>query len=79
MTMATPLLIDFDPGIDPVVSLFYAARHFDLVQVATTHGNASLTTTTRNALRLVGLGGLTRRWLRAALVLRASISLNVTA
>lgn len=56
--MATPLLIDFDPGIDHVVSLFYAARHFDLVQTTTTHGNASLATTTRNALRLMAFGGI---------------------
>lgn len=56
--MAAPLLIDFDPGIDHVVSLFYAARHFDLVQTTTTHGNASLATTTRNALRLMAFGGI---------------------
>lgn len=56
--MAGPLLIDCDPGIDHVASIYYAAQHFDLVQVTTTHGNAALDITTRNALRILALGEL---------------------
>lgn len=56
--MAAPILIDCDPGIDHVATIYYAARHFKLVQVTTTHGNAPLEVTTRNALQLLAYGDL---------------------
>jgi inosine-uridine nucleoside N-ribohydrolase len=56
--MADPMLIDCDPGIDHAVTLYYSARHFDVVQVTTTHGNAPLPITTHNALRLLAFAGL---------------------
>jgi len=56
--MSDPILIDCDPGIDHVATIYYAAQHFNLVQVTTTHGNAPLAATTRNALQLLEYGGL---------------------
>jgi inosine-uridine nucleoside N-ribohydrolase len=52
------LLIDCDPGIDHAVSLLYAARRFDIVGITTVHGNVPVETSTRNALRILALGGL---------------------
>lgn len=52
------LLIDCDPGHDDAVALLFAARHFDLVGVTTTHGNNSLANITRNALAILELGGI---------------------
>jgi inosine-uridine nucleoside N-ribohydrolase len=52
------MLIDCDPGIDHVASIYYAAQHFDLVQITTTHGNAALEVTTTNALRLLAFARL---------------------
>jgi inosine-uridine nucleoside N-ribohydrolase len=52
------MLVDCDPGVDHFVSLLYAARHFDLVQVTTVHGNAGLRTTTRNAMSIVSFANI---------------------
>jgi inosine-uridine nucleoside N-ribohydrolase len=53
------IVIDCDPGIDHAVSLLYAARRFEIVGITTVHGNVPVETSTRNALRILALGGLT--------------------
>ena len=59
MSRGTPTIIDTDPGIDDVVALALAslAPELDLLAVTTTYGNATLTTTTRNARTLLALTG----------------------
>jgi inosine-uridine nucleoside N-ribohydrolase len=52
------VLIDCDPGHDDAVAILFAARHCDLLGVTTTHGNASLENTTRNALAVLELAGV---------------------
>jgi inosine-uridine nucleoside N-ribohydrolase len=53
------VIIDTDPGIDDVVTLALAALSpaLNLVAITTTYGNATLSTTTRNARHLVHLCG----------------------
>lgn len=53
------LLIDCDPGHDDAVAILYAARRLDVVGITTVHGNNTLANTTRNALALLELAGLT--------------------
>ena len=53
------LLIDCDPGHDDAVAILYAARHFDLLGITTIFGNQTVELTTRNALRVLSLAGLT--------------------
>ena len=57
--MKTKLLIDCDPGHDDAVAILYAARHFDLLGITTIFGNQTVELTTRNALRVLALAGLT--------------------
>ncbi len=54
------VILDTDPGVDDAMALYLLARHplIDLRAVTTVFGNASLATTTRNALALCGLYGL---------------------
>jgi inosine-uridine nucleoside N-ribohydrolase len=52
------ILIDCDPGHDDAVAILFAARHCDLLGITTTHGNASLENTTRNALAVLELAGV---------------------
>ncbi len=54
----TKIFIDCDPGHDDAIALLYAARHLDLVGVATVYGNSSLQNTTRNALAVLELAGI---------------------
>jgi purine nucleosidase len=54
----TRVLIDCDPGHDDAMAILYAAKHMDLVAITTTHGNAPLAHTTRNALSLCTLAKL---------------------
>ena len=54
----TKIVIDCDPGHDDAVAILFAARHCDLLAVTTTHGNASLDKTTRNALAVLELAGI---------------------
>lgn len=55
-----PVIFDTDPGIDDAMALYLLARHpaIDLRAVTTVFGNASVATTTRNALALTGFYGL---------------------
>ncbi len=52
------LLIDCDPGHDDAVAILYAARHFELLGISTVFGNQTVELTTRNALRVLALAGL---------------------
>lgn len=54
----TKIVVDCDPGHDDAVAILFAARHLDLLAVTTTHGNASLEKTTRNALAVLELAGI---------------------
>ncbi len=47
--------IDCDPGQDDALAIMLAARHLDIVGVASVAGNASIENTTTNALRLLEL------------------------
>ena len=51
-------IIDCDPGHDDAVAILLAASALDLVGVTTVYGNAAVEQTTRNALDLLDLAGL---------------------
>lgn len=55
----TSLIIDTDPGVDDAfaIALACASPEVELLAVTTVFGNASLDTTTRNALRVLALCG----------------------
>ena len=55
--MATPVIIDTDPGIDDALALMlaFASPELDVRAVTTVGGNTGLTHTTENALRLLHL------------------------
>jgi inosine-uridine nucleoside N-ribohydrolase len=57
--VATPILIDCDPGHDDAMALLLAlaSPELDLVGVTTVHGNQTLDKTTPNALRVLELAG----------------------
>jgi inosine-uridine nucleoside N-ribohydrolase len=57
--MATPILIDCDPGHDDAMALLLAlaSPELDLLGVTTVHGNTTLANTTTNALKVLELGG----------------------
>ena len=57
--MATPVLIDCDPGHDDAVALLLAlaSPELELVGVTTTHGNQTLEKTTANVLRVLEFVG----------------------
>ncbi|HUQ57065.1 nucleoside hydrolase [Lentzea sp.] len=59
--MATPLIIDTDPGVDDAFAIALAARspEVDLVGLTTVFGNVGLELTTANALRLLAHLGRT--------------------
>ena len=59
--MATPIIIDCDPGHDDAMALLlaFASPEVDLVAVTTVHGNTSLANTTVNALKILELAGRT--------------------
>ncbi len=59
--MATPILIDCDPGHDDAMALLlaFASPEVDLVAVTTVHGNTTLANTTANALKILELAGRT--------------------
>lgn len=58
--MTIPMIIDTDPGVDDAVALMLAAAspEVQLLAVTTVFGNASVETTTANALRVRTLGRL---------------------
>lgn len=58
--MPISAIIDCDPGHDDVMAILYAARTLDLRAITTTFGNASLSSTTKNACQTVEFAGLSR-------------------
>ncbi|HEX2009692.1 MAG TPA: nucleoside hydrolase [Roseateles sp.] len=60
MKKSIPVIFDTDPGIDDAMALYLLARHpsIELRAITTIFGNASVETTTRNALALAHLYGL---------------------
>jgi inosine-uridine nucleoside N-ribohydrolase len=59
--VATPILIDCDPGHDDAMALLFAlaSPEVELLGITTVHGNASLANTTVNALKILELAGRT--------------------
>ena len=59
--MATPVILDCDPGHDDAIALLLAlaSPEIELVGVTTTYGNQTLEKTTANALRVLELVGRT--------------------
>ena len=59
--MATPIVLDCDPGHDDAIALLLAlaSPELELVGVTTTYGNQTLEKTTTNALRVLELVGRT--------------------
>jgi pyrimidine-specific ribonucleoside hydrolase len=57
--VATPTVLDCDPGIDDAIALLVAAASpaLDLVGVTTVGGNVGVAQTTRNALAVLALAG----------------------
>ena len=51
-------LIDCDPGHDDALAILYACARLDVIGITTTFGNQSVRMTTRNALALCTLAGL---------------------
>jgi inosine-uridine nucleoside N-ribohydrolase len=78
--MATPVLLDCDPGHDDAMAILLAAASpaIDLLGITTVAGNQTLPKTTLNARRVCTVAGITsvpiaagraqplRGWLRAA-------------
>lgn len=58
--MPHTIIFDTDPGVDDATALLFLANHpnIDLVGITTIFGNASIETTTRNALYLANLFGI---------------------
>ncbi|MCU1397832.1 MAG: putative pyrimidine-specific ribonucleoside hydrolase [Acidimicrobiales bacterium] len=54
-----PIILDCDPGHDDAIAIVVAAAHADLLGITTVAGNAPLELTTRNALIVTDLLGLT--------------------
>jgi inosine-uridine nucleoside N-ribohydrolase len=59
--VATPVLIDCDPGHDDAIALLLAlaSPELELLGVTTVHGNTTLANTTVNALKILELAGRT--------------------
>ena len=57
--MATPIILDCDPGDDDAIALLLAlgSPELELLGVTTTYGNQTLEKTTANALRVLELAG----------------------
>jgi pyrimidine-specific ribonucleoside hydrolase len=57
--IATPIIIDCDPGHDDAIAILLAlaSPEVELVGITTVHGNQTLEKTTRNALRVLELVG----------------------
>lgn len=56
--MRRPVLLDCDPGHDDALAILLAARHYDVLGIATVAGNVGVSLTTLNARRIVELAGL---------------------
>ncbi|MBU6316148.1 MAG: nucleoside hydrolase [Acidobacteria bacterium] len=57
--MSLPIILDCDPGHDDAIAILVAARHSDVLGITTVAGNAPLSATTRNAIIVRDLLGLT--------------------
>ena len=59
--MATPIILDCDPGHDDAIALLLAlaSPEVEVLGVTTVHGNQTLEKTTANALRVLDLAGRT--------------------
>ena len=57
--MATPMIIDTDPGVDDAMAIAFAVAHpeIDLVGITTVFGNVSVVQATENALALLSRFG----------------------
>ena len=57
--MATPIILDCDPGHDDAIAILLAlaSPEVELVAITTTHGNQTLEKTTANALKVLELAG----------------------
>ena len=57
--MATPVVIDTDPGIDDAVALWWALTSpaLDVVALTTVHGTVDVDLAAANALRIVHAAG----------------------
>jgi inosine-uridine nucleoside N-ribohydrolase len=53
------VICDGDPGHDDMLAFLLAAKHLDLLGITTVSGNQSIEKVTKNALRVVELGGIT--------------------
>ncbi|MDQ4074885.1 MAG: nucleoside hydrolase [Chloroflexota bacterium] len=56
--MSIPAIIDCDPGHDDAMAILLGARTLDLKGITTVHGNAPLSSTTRNARKLIEVAAL---------------------
>ncbi|MGB3328639.1 MAG: nucleoside hydrolase [Thermomicrobiales bacterium] len=56
---ATPILLDCDPGVDDAMAILWglADPRIDLVAIGTVWGNVNVELTTKNAIRLLEIGG----------------------
>jgi pyrimidine-specific ribonucleoside hydrolase len=52
-------ILDCDPGHDDAVAILLAVQHLDVLGITTVSGNQSLDKVTRNALKVLELGGVT--------------------
>jgi pyrimidine-specific ribonucleoside hydrolase len=52
------VICDGDPGHDDMLAFLLAAKHLDLLGITTVSGNQSLEKVTKNALKIVELGGI---------------------
>jgi len=57
--VSLPIILDCDPGHDDAIAILVAARHTDVLGITTVAGNAPLSATTRNAIIVRDLVGLT--------------------
>jgi inosine-uridine nucleoside N-ribohydrolase len=57
--MAKKVIMDCDPGHDDALAILLAAKHLDVIGITTVGGNQSLEKVTRNALKVLELGGIT--------------------
>jgi inosine-uridine nucleoside N-ribohydrolase len=53
-----PIILDCDPGHDDAIAIVVAARHTDVLGITTVAGNAPLSATTRNAIIVRDLLGM---------------------
>jgi inosine-uridine nucleoside N-ribohydrolase len=81
--MKHKIILDCDPGHDDAIAILLAARHpeIDLLAITTVAGNQSLEKTTRNALKVCSLAGLTNipiaRGMDRPLVIKAKHAENI--